>query len=80
MYERNINMGITKSTSKPSVIKSDQTVDEINMESQKRLEHRRLSDIRKHDYLFGGPKQLKAPHRRIVVVVKADQRPRYVYK
>lgn len=75
-----IKMGIVKSKSTPSVLKSDKSIEEINEESQTRLQHRRMSDLRKHNYLFGAPKQPKTPHKHIVMTVKVDQSPKYVYK
>lgn len=73
-------MGIVKSNSIPTIIKSDKSIQEINEEAQSRLQHRRNSDLRKYNYLFGAPKQEKSPHKHIVMTVKVDQSPKYVYK
>lgn len=61
----------------PRVIKSKESINEINDIAQNRLKSRRLSDLRKHNFLFGAEKQAKTPHRRVVLTIKADQTPHY---
>ena len=61
----------------PRVIKSDDSINEINNIAQARLKARRLSDLRRHNFLFGGEKQVKNPHRRVVMTIKHDQTPNY---
>lgn len=70
-------MPVDKINTTPRVIKSTESVNEINDIAQNRLKNRRLSDLRKHNFLFGAEKQAKQPHRRVVFTIKADQTPHY---
>ena len=70
-------MPIDKINTTPRVIKSLENINEINEKAQDRLHRRRLSDLRKHNFLFGAEKQAKQPHRRVVMTIKADSTPHY---
>ena len=73
-------MGITKSASLPTILKSEKTVAEINTTSQNNLNVRRAANIDREKFLFGEPKLPKARHQRLVISVNPNQKPRYVYK
>lgn len=72
-------MGLFKSKSEPSVLKSSESVEEINSSNQKRLEARRIENAARSNYLFGTPRPLvktKKVHFRTGPVVDT---PHFVY-
>lgn len=73
-------MGLFKSKSVPSVLKSNESVDEINSTNQKRLEARRVENAARENYLFGTQRPLvktKKVHFRTGPVVDT---PKFIYK
>ena len=70
-------MPVDNINTKPRVIKSMESIDEINEKAQAALKKRRLSDLRKHNYLYGSEKPSKEPYRRVVMTVSKLAVPRY---
>ena len=62
---------------KPRVLKSLESIDEINSKAQERLHKRRLSDLRKYNYLFGAEKQYKSPYKRVVFTIHKEAVPHF---
>jgi hypothetical protein len=70
-------MPVDKLSTVPRVLKSNESINEINEKAQDRLHRRRLSDLRKHNFLFGAEKIAKHPHRRVVMTITHDSTPHY---
>lgn len=73
-------MGLFKSNLKPSILKSSESIEEINSTNQQRLEARKVENASKEKYLFGTPRPLvktKKVHFRTGPVIDT---PHFVYE
>ncbi len=64
----------------PSILKSKETVEEINSASQKRLDARRKENEDHHKYLFGAPKPLLKSKKVSFKTGPVNDSPHFVYQ
>ena len=72
-------MNIITSRKVPKVLKSTESIDEINSTAQKRLEARRVYNTDREKYLYGHPKELKPKIRQPFIIGTVNDKPHYVY-
>ena len=73
-------MGLNKSKSVPTSLKTAETVDEISALNQSRLQARRQTNASNEAYLFGHVKPLMKPKKVHFRLGSIDEKPRFVYE